>query len=168
MARKTKTAPAIFIHQLAWGNPYTSPPDGLPRLRAEIAADGPRTPQALADYMAAVGSTPGDGWSLIIRYRSAPARQMTPEAKASMRRKRLQRRMDEKYPLLAEQFVAEKIDAQPGYYIDGISDGDEERVRILAEERAYYERMSANVGRLFVYDPARPTDGQAAQEQEPA
>lgn len=77
---------------------------------------------------------------------------MTPEAKAALRRKRLERRMSDKYPLLAEQFIAEAVAAKPGYFLEGVSEGGAERARILAEEREYYERMSANIGRLFIYE----------------
>ena len=146
---KKPQSPALFIHRLEWFNPYTSPPDGRPRVRAEIATLDSRTPAALI----ALKTTPGDGWSNTVRYCPPPSeREMTPEAKASMRRKRLGTLMNKKYPLFAEQFVAEKITAMPNYYLDGTSEGDAERLRILAEEREYYERMSANVGRLFVYE----------------
>lgn len=151
MAGKSKRPPALFIQRIEWGNPYTSPPDGRPRVRAEIATCDPRTPEALRAL-----KTPGDGWSITSRYCALPAREMTPEAKASMRRKRLEKRMNDKYPLLADQFVAEKIAAQPGYYLDGVSEGDAERARILAEEREYYERMAANIGRLFNYEEEHP------------
>ena len=59
--------------------------------------------------------------------------------------------MRQRYPLFAEQFAAEKVAARPGYYLEGVADGDAERERILAAEREYYECMSANAGRLFVY-----------------
>lgn len=76
---------------------------------------------------------------------------MTPEAKASLRRKRLERRMKQRYPLFAEQFAGEKVAARPGYYLDGVADGDAEKARILDAERDFYEHMLANVDRLFVY-----------------
>lgn len=76
---------------------------------------------------------------------------MTPEAKAALRRKRLERRMKQRYPLFAEQFVSEKVAARPSYYLEGAADGDAERKRILEAEREYYEYMAANIGRLFIY-----------------
>lgn len=140
-------SPPLYVWRLQWYSPYSEPPEGQPRIRAEIATcDHRQAPEAIVALV-----RPGDHYSLTFQYLPPPHREMTPEAKAALRRKRLERRMRQRYPLFAEQFVSEKVAARPSYYLDGVGNDDAERSRILAAEREYYEYMVANIGRLFVY-----------------
>lgn len=149
MVVASSTLPTLYVWRLQWHSPYSEPPDGKPRIRAEMATHDRRAPEAIVAL-----ASPGDGYALTFQHLPPPHRSMTSEAKARLRQKRLVRRMQRRYPLFVEQFAAEKIAARPDYYLEGVSDGDAERERVLATERDYYELMLANVSRLFVYDQA--------------
>jgi hypothetical protein len=82
------------------------------------------------------------------------SRQLSQEGLASQRLKRLERRMRRKYPLLAEQFIAEAMAAKPAYYA-GLTDAplEEARQRLLAQEAARYLYLTQHWGELLVYAP---------------
>lgn len=136
----------LMVYALQWANPYTEPTDGRPRVLAEVSTTTRVCPAALQALW-----RPGSGYVITIRHIPKPVRERAPEAKAADRQRRLRRRMEKRYPLFAEEFTAQKIAAVPTYYLDGQSDGDAERRRVLDDESAYWERMSAAVGELFVY-----------------
>jgi hypothetical protein len=79
-------------------------------------------------------------------------RQLSQERLASQRLKRLERRMRRKYPLLAEQFIAEAMAAKPAYYA-GVTHAplEEARQRLLAQEAARRLYLAAHWGELLVY-----------------
>ena len=110
------------LFRIEWGNPYTEPPEGAPRVLAEIFVPhepgrcAPAPPELLG-----IPHTLGGGYSLVSRHVSAPPRELPPESLARVRRKRLTRRVVSKVPMFAEHFIRAEIARKPDYY-DGITD----------------------------------------------
>jgi hypothetical protein len=79
-------------------------------------------------------------------------RQLSQESLAQQRLGRLSRRMRRKYPLWAEQFIAEAIAAKPQFYA-GVTDAplEEARQNLLAKEAARRVYLTAHWGALLVY-----------------
>jgi len=117
------------IWKVAWGNPYKDPPEGMGQVLAEsfqpVGSEywSKHPPEIDAAY-------PGFGkgycvcWSAICE----PPKAMSKEKLSSIRKKRLERRMRAKYPLFADQLIAEEIAKKPDYY-DGITDPEIELKR---------------------------------------
>jgi hypothetical protein len=109
---------APFLITLAWGNPYTEPPDGRPRyLAARVvpATSGGGAPQIPEDMRRL--HTIGDGYSFYFdRLDLKPPRRLSLKSKQSIRRKRLAARIKKKFPLFAEQMIAEAMRQRPDYY----------------------------------------------------
>ena len=61
---------------------------------------------------------PGSGWALSIGIDEAakPKRRLSPQARGSIRRKSLGRRVRKKAPLFADRIIAEEIAANPNYF----------------------------------------------------
>lgn len=60
---------------------------------------------------------PGSGWSIgweMIEQR--PIKRWSPEAKARVRQSNLRKRLEAKFPLFADQFIAAELAARPDYY----------------------------------------------------
>lgn len=158
----------LAVWRVEWGNAYTPPRDGRPRVLAEMVVswdDGgdKAVPPALRD----VAGAPGNGWAIVWRFLPPPQRITPPETLAPRRRKALARRMEKNYPLFAEQFTQEKIAAVPGYYVDGKGDYDEERQVILAAEAAYYEEARGRVGVLVRFEePAMEIVGSTTESSD--
>lgn len=140
-----------MLFRVEWNNPYTEPPDGAPRVLAEIfvpgAIDGKSPPE-----IRAIPVTPGGGYSLSIRAIPPQPRQLPVETLARVRRKRLERRTRAKAPLFAGEFIADELARKPDYYA-GITDpGIEARKQAALEhERAERERLLALPNILVVY-----------------
>lgn len=141
------------VWSIRWHNPYTEPPAGMPRTLAEMlvpvtgGVDGAICPVEIRDYPRPRGYTV---------YCSAllePLKPFTPERLARTRRQRLERRVQTKTPLFAEQFIAEDLASKPEYYA-GESDRHlvDARERVLAEEQERYEYLTAHPGELLVYE----------------
>lgn len=113
-----------------WGNPYTDPPNGEPRyLMDRVIIPGvkrwssrncPPCVDMLIDHLRAKGEY---GWSIGCTCHDTKAidefgrsRVMSEAGKQSLRRNRLKRRLERKYPLFCEQWYAEAIAAKPEYY----------------------------------------------------
>ena len=133
----------IHIWMLAWGNPYTEPPEGMPRVRVELAY--------FEDHPYAIHCPPeiealkvlGDGWGMVHQVLAREVRKLPVETLARIRRKRLERRMRRRYPLLADLMIEEEVGKKPEYYA-GITDERIERER--EEEEA---RVRERWGRLY-------------------
>lgn len=129
------------VWRVVWGDPYTDPPSGNDRMLVEVFEPvgshywSKRPPEIEAAY-------PGVGHGYVISwtYVSDPIRQLSREALASVRRKRLERRVRQKYPLLAEQIISEELAKKPDYY-NGITDPSIQKARDeiirLESERDY-------------------------------
>lgn len=136
-----------FLHRIEWGNPYTEPPDGAPRVLAEIFTDYSTSPPGLPEC------TPGGGYCHTVRRLDPPSgRALNQQQLAHVRRARLERRIQQRAPLFAEELVASEMERKPAYYA-GITDPDiaanaEARKREYAELFAHY---SAHRDTLVVY-----------------
>lgn len=106
-----------------WGNPYRPVPDGQPRVLAEVFYrykdyDGRKVPPEI-EAVARLGS----GYSMTVIFINEPPKQMRVDQLANIRQKRLRRRVEKKYPLFAEQIIAEEVTANPDYY-EGVTRED--------------------------------------------
>jgi hypothetical protein len=61
---------------------------------------------------------PGSGWGLTVGIDedARPKRRLSRQAKASIRRKSLERRVRKKAPLFADRIIADEIAANPNYF----------------------------------------------------
>ena len=153
---KKKKVKLLFVKRIEWGNPNTSPPDGRPRLLAEIVVehqtDGKKE---LEKHFPGCGS----GCSITFRALPPPLRVTPPEVLAERRRKALAKKMENRFPLFAQEFTDDRIKQRPDYYIDGRGHNEEERAEILRQEAAYYEEASRRIGVLVVFDKANEQAG---------
>ena len=116
--QKPKLQPILFAIQ--WSNPYTNPPEGMPReliaitRMQESTRDIPPEIQRVIETVA----RPGSGWGLSIGIDedARPKRRLSPQTRASIRRKSLERRVRKKAPLLADSIIADEIAANPNYF----------------------------------------------------
>lgn len=102
---------------LAWRKgPLSPPPNGMPRVLKAVLCDKPRPiPQEIHDLWHEMG--PGSGWSIgWERIDQHPIRRWSPEAKAKVRKGNLRKRIEKKFPLFAEDFIAAEMAARPDYY----------------------------------------------------
>jgi hypothetical protein len=138
------------VWKIEWNNPYTNPPEGMPRILAEFFYnnDDPRSrllPSEVNDFYTK-HNLQGNGYG--IYWQSVHIQKTLDQGKlASIRKKRLQRRMSEKYPLFAAQFIAEELEKKPEYY-SGITDAriNQKRASILeAEESHLHELLDKRV-----------------------
>jgi hypothetical protein len=138
------------LYRLEWSSPYTSPPDGAPRVLAEIFILGNPT-QPPAELMAVPHSL-GGGYSLTSRHISPPSKQLPPETLARVRQQRLARRVNAKTPMFAEQFIAAEWARKPEYYA-GITDPDieERKQAALQREKEEWFALCSRPNRLVVY-----------------
>ena len=115
-----------FLHRLEWSNPYTSPPDGK-RVAMEVflpaSIEGCREwPKEMEEKYWQLRELYKDGiYSHVIRAITQFPKEMTKETLSSIRQKRLSRRIEEKYPLFAEQIIQEEMQRNKDYY-EGITD----------------------------------------------
>ena len=138
------------LYRIEWSNPYTEPPAGQPRILAEIYVTSPRA--ALVPPELAAMHRIGSGYGISIRAISQPPVERSPEAKAATRRRLLQRRIVNRYPLLADDMIADAIAQKPDYYLDGTSDRDAAKTARIADELDEIARLTANANRLIVYE----------------
>jgi hypothetical protein len=72
------------------------------------------------ETMEALGTVarPGSGWALCIRIDedARPKRRLSLQAKGSIRRKSLERRVRKKAPLFADLIIADELAAHPTYF----------------------------------------------------
>jgi len=140
-----------FYYRVEWGNPYTSPPENKPRIIAEyfesieqrsarMQQGEPAFPKWLSDLHQI-----GDGYAICGSAICKPSTPLPREKLASIRKKRLVRRLTKKYPLLFEQFMKSELERKPDYY-SGITDSDIEAARddaIRQQEELYQRYLNA-------------------------
>lgn len=140
------------LYQLAWSNPYTEPPEGRPRILAEIfvpaehpGAGAPGAPREIAEYPRRAGYT------MFVSGIEGMPRQLAPEQRGRIRRQRLEKREGKRFPLFAEQFVQEELTAKPQYFA-GYNDLDQ----AVADERERLQRRTRYLvehpNELLVYE----------------
>lgn len=97
-----------YIHSLRWGNPYTDPSDGLPRILIKIETESPKLTTEIKTQLlnAYPGWQPGCGYSFALDfiYEYKP---WSIERKAKARRTRTINKINKNYPLFADEFIAE-------------------------------------------------------------
>lgn len=103
---------------IRWGNPYTQPPADVPTI------DG-RTLYAVTMLDPSMRDLPpdapdialGSGWAHCIHFDDRrPVQRWSPERKAAARRANLQRRIEHRFPLFADMFVAGELARRPDYF----------------------------------------------------
>lgn len=134
-----------FRYAIEWGNPYTPPPGDKVLLEVYETTEqrekrGGGIPHAVTDYYKAnVGF--GTGYAITFKAITEPIKAMGKDKLSVVRRKRLERRMRNKYPLFADEFIRCEIEKRAAYYA-GETDIDIEsrRNEALIEENAEYQR----------------------------
>jgi len=110
-----------FLHKLEWVNKYGSPPDGvkiLVEVFLPIDQEGCRqTPKEIEELM-----VPGLGYSHIVQ----AITEFPMETKAT-RFERMTQKMNENFPLFANQFIQEEVSRRKDYY--------QENKEVLLEEK---------------------------------
>jgi hypothetical protein len=144
-----------YVWSLRWANPYTSPPDGLPRVRAEVFFPAKHPNYGFGNCPAELRDqhVPGSGWCICGGAVTTPPKELNQAALASVRRKRLARRVAAKYPLLAEQIIEEEIAKRPAYYA-GVTDEDikAQRDEALQQHAAHLQPLIETPGVIHRYD----------------
>lgn len=136
--------PVGAVWTLQWSNPYTDPPKGQKRVIAEkfVKYGDSFYNQIPPEFEA--DKTPGYSvyWSAVMK----PSKQLPEKSLKSIRRKRLQSRVEKKYPLFADQFLEDEIKNKPDYF-EGKSDPEAQAVkdRIIRKEKEMYERFLEQV-----------------------
>ena len=116
--QKPKVRPILFA--IKWGNPYTDPPEGMPRELIAITSMQESTrdiPPEISGALERVAG-PGSGWALCIGIDEDARlkRRLSLQAKGSIRRKALERRVRNKAPLFADRIIADELAANPSYF----------------------------------------------------
>jgi len=124
-----------YVWSIQWHSPYTEPPDGRPRILGRwFYPDGHPGWHIVPDELRAM-RTLGDGYCVYGQAVVEPPKPETPEKKAHRRQARLSTRMEAKYPLFADQMIAEQMSRKPDYYA-GTNDDSRRQEVIDAEWRA--------------------------------
>lgn len=113
-----------YSWSVRWSNPYTVPPDGLPRIMMQdVMAPGVKrwssryVPGCCLMVLDQYQRKDIWGYNLYVAcHDTKPARQLSLASKQSIRRKRLEARIRAKYPLFADAMIAEALAAKPDYY----------------------------------------------------
>ena len=143
-----------FRYLIMWTNPYADPPNGMPKIKAEMFESidqrekryesGDRNPTPIRFSSK---HELGDGYAVCIQSVSTPTRSLSKGSLATVRRKRLERRMSKKYPLLAKELMAEEIQKNKDYY-EGETREDIKRSydEAIQAEIDMYEKFLAGTG----------------------
>jgi hypothetical protein len=115
---RQKLRPILFA--IKWGNPCTNPPEGMPRELIAVTHMQESTrdiPLEISEALETV-ARPGSGWALCsgIDEDARPKRRLSLQAKGSIRRKALERRVRKKAPLFADLIIADELTANPSYF----------------------------------------------------
>jgi len=130
-----------------WSNPYTDPPGGEERVRAEkfVPYESEfynRCPPEIFEKKV-LGK-----WCITWTAVTAPPRQLSEDVLKSVRKKRLKRRMEKKYPLFADQLVDAEMKRNPNYY-EGKTDPEIQEAKDLVievEKERFEKYMSQEKG----------------------
>ena len=136
------------IHRIEWSNPYTDPPAGAPRILAEVFTLDRKPPKEYLDFPVSLGG----GYCRTSAHVSPPARQLPAESLASVRQKRLARRVRKKAPLFADEFIRQELEAKPAYYA-GETDATLKAAHdeVLTHEAAAYWDYLTRVDQVIIY-----------------
>lgn len=129
-----------------WHSPYTEPPDGRPRVLSERFVRWPAEDQRPpADLLAVHAANPGYAmyWGAVL---PPPAPRVSQEGRAKIRQRNLRRRMEARYPMFAEEFIAAELAKRP-HYFDGSDDWLPEEFR--AERASLVDAATARFRRAL-------------------
>jgi hypothetical protein len=98
-------------YTLAWRRPDIPPP-GPRVLKSILVQRGDPCPPEIMEIFVP-GSGYSIGWELVTQ---KPIRRFSREARARIRRRNLERRIQRKFPMFAEEFIARELAARPDYF----------------------------------------------------
>ncbi len=111
-----------YRHGVAWGNPYTAPPNNLPRVLLSVQSKHHRPNEktrrkqnAIIDRLRAKGIW---GFHLTFDSSDKPVKRWSDEAKHRNRLKRLKQRLSKEYsiPEFYESALSTELNKNPSYY----------------------------------------------------
>lgn len=108
-----------ITYSVRWGNPYTEPPDGMSRvaLRITRSALPSGNPKYMPDEIRNHPLLGVTGYCIGLDFESEkPPRRLSLETKQKIRRGRLRKRLDRKFPLFADEMYASAVTGNPDYY----------------------------------------------------
>jgi hypothetical protein len=109
--------PLGWTWQIKWGNPYTEPPYGQPRVRYSVTRpvkSAHPVPAIIDRALRIIGL--GQGWCLSCGPQMPEPKRLSPEAKGKMRRRNLERRMEKTAPMFASDLIQIELQTNPEYY----------------------------------------------------
>jgi hypothetical protein len=128
----THEDPVVWEFLVHWGNPYTEPPDGQPRVIARMRvamprdAGAPETPPEIIRAWEtanrtfverfASGDRPRWPYFIAVSRVQEVRRRQSDRAKYGRRLAYLIRRMQKRYPLVAETMIRAALEQKPEYY----------------------------------------------------
>lgn len=111
------------VWTVEWGNPYKDPPDGVFLLAKSFQPVGSEFWSKHPPEIDAAYPGFGKGYCVTWRCVSSLPKRLSKEKLKNVRRKRLERRIKNKYPLFADEMIKEEMKKKKNYY-DGITDPD--------------------------------------------
>ena len=136
-----------FRYTIQWFTPYGEPPDGKPRIRAEMFETVEQRKERMShgEPLVPIGFSRlheiGDHYSLYIQAIKTPMKQLSKETLAGVRKKRTMNRLQKKYPMLVEELFKEELENKPEYF-EGETKKDLEEARqdAFCIQNEMYER----------------------------
>lgn len=135
--------------RIEWFNAHTDPPDGAPRVLCEVyVIEGNKPPAEFTNFP----FSHGGGYSVTSSHVPFPARVLPQSSLASIRRKKLEARIKEKYPMFSEQFLDEELKRKPDYY-NGITEESLQIAKdnVLKSEKERYEFFLENIDMVIIH-----------------
>ena len=141
-----------FRYTVEWFTQYSEPPEGLPRVKAEMFESVEQRDARMASGGRSVPPeiealhTIGDHYAVTIQAVLTPSRQLPAKTLAGIRKKRTQRRIEKKYPMFAEQFIEETVADNPDYFAgETRPDLQEAHESEIVREQEFYNRYLAAI-----------------------
>lgn len=103
--------------EISWANPYTQPPNGGPRIRLSVTRLQSSTwpnPPVIDKAYSIIGL--GTGWCVRVIPHMPEPRKLSPEAKGKIRRRNMEKRIQAKAPLFANDLIQIELESRPGYF----------------------------------------------------
>lgn len=124
-----------FLHKLEWSNPYTNPPDGMERVLVEVfipeTLEGCRQcPRQIEEMLGKIGF--GSGYGHSVRAITPVIKKLPVDVLARIRKQRLRKRVEEKYPLFADEMYENELKRNADYY-EGRTSPELEELRAAVE-----------------------------------
>ena len=107
---KKPQALARWRYSVRWALPHLPCPGPRELAAAEVDAGAPCPPEVEAFWK------PGAGYCVSLDFQPAELRRWSTEAKARVRKRNLEKRLQRRVPLFAAELYAREINSRPGYY----------------------------------------------------